>query len=554
MEDYLSFIEDIVRINMFTGAPKMTRPVEMLLNGQQNSINVAVLGQFKTGKSSLINSLLDVDILPVGVVPLTAIVTQLQYGNYSSVHLMFADGKGMTTSLEYLPIYVTEKHNPANVRNVAQTVVYHPALKDFKQVSLVDTPGLGSFYKHNSDTTIEWLPFTGVALIVISAERPLSNEDIILLKGIASYCPDLAIVVTKTDLFGEKQLAEIKNYIATSVMKALKRDIPIFEYSIVEHTNRYRKAILDQIIIPLNETIEQKRHEIMLFKLKAVINQSIVYADLTLQAALKRVAEKTRITKTLQEMERNRHHHEREMMLSTSAFKGEVRDRLEAIIFQHLKDVEKHVMNAFETDFNSFNGTLFNVSKQFEQWLITKIGNELAIIDASNYDNINQFVTEYVEYYRYTAVQFRQQLEEKLIEMFGIHLSEAFWQCDFMGVEKTNVSIYRVFDSQLDSLLFFLPMKWFGKVFHSHFQKQIPMEVEKNLHRYISNVTAKVFQSIDAMYVQAIDYINSEMEIIFTILNNETCSADELSFALDDLKTMHEKLESKEVASLLQTK
>jgi hypothetical protein len=80
------------------------------------------------------------------------------------------------------------------------------------------------------------------------------------------------------------------------------------------------------------------------------------------------------------------------------------------------------------------------------------------------------------------------------------------------------------------------------------------MEVEKNFHRYISNVTAKVFQSIDTMHAQAVNYIKSEMEIIFNILNNETCSADELSFALDDLKTMQEELESKEVTSLLQMK
>jgi GTP-binding protein EngB required for normal cell division len=544
-ENYLSLISDLVRINKLTGAPELVRPVEMLLNGQLKNINIAVLGQFKTGKSSLINSLLDSDILPVGVVPLTAIVTQVMYGDEASIHLKFKDGKEINASLEDLPTYVTEKHNPANVRNVEQAVVYHPALKDFPQVSLVDTPGLGSFYKHNSDATIQWLPFTGVAMVVISAERPLSEEDITLLKGIASYCPDVVIVVTKTDLFDEKQLDEIKQYIKESARKALKRDIPLFDYSIIRQPDYFRKAILDEIILPLHETIELKRHEIMLFKLKSAIDQSIVYADLALQAALKRVAEKTRITKTLHDMEHNRHHHEREMMLTTSAFKGEFRERLENIILQHLPDVETHLINAFEADFNGFSGTLFSVSKQFEQWLIEKIGNELLKIDESNYDHVNQFVLEYMEYYRYTAVQFRQQLEEKLTETFGIHLSEAFWQCDFMGVEKADVSIYRVFDSQLDTLLFFLPMKGFRKLFYTHFKKQIPLEAEKNLHRYISNVTVKVFQSIDAMHFQAIDYINSEMKVIVAILNKETGNADELLHALDELKMMQQSVVNK---------
>ncbi|MGC9152007.1 MAG: dynamin family protein [Microbacter sp.] len=92
----MPFIADLIRINKLTGAPELTRPVEMLLNGQQTHINIAVLGQFKTGKSSLINSLLDSDILPVGVVPLTAIVTQVIFGDEASIHLKFKDGKEMT--------------------------------------------------------------------------------------------------------------------------------------------------------------------------------------------------------------------------------------------------------------------------------------------------------------------------------------------------------------------------------------------------------------------------------------------------------------------------
>src|ERR1035438_6333148 len=47
---------------------------------EQDEISVAVLGRFKAGKSSFINHFIGRDILPVGVVPVTAVVTEIRYG------------------------------------------------------------------------------------------------------------------------------------------------------------------------------------------------------------------------------------------------------------------------------------------------------------------------------------------------------------------------------------------------------------------------------------------------------------------------------------------
>jgi ribosome biogenesis GTPase A len=43
-------------------------------------IDVAILGQFKAGKSSFINSLIGRDVLPVGVIPVTTVITRLRFG------------------------------------------------------------------------------------------------------------------------------------------------------------------------------------------------------------------------------------------------------------------------------------------------------------------------------------------------------------------------------------------------------------------------------------------------------------------------------------------
>jgi len=210
MNDYKKIIDKIAQINRATGAPELTLPITNILSEENKTIDIAVLGQFKSGKSSLINSIIGENILPIGVVPVTAIVTRLQYGITPNIIIRFTNGSKKSTGINELPLYVTEKHNPENIRKVAFVIVNHPALNRFKKVSIIDTPGLGSFYRHNSDTTLQWLPNTGVAIVGVSAERPLSEDDINLLKGIARYCPTVALVITKTDLYSTKELEEIR--------------------------------------------------------------------------------------------------------------------------------------------------------------------------------------------------------------------------------------------------------------------------------------------------------------------------------------------------------
>jgi signal recognition particle receptor subunit beta len=201
---------------------------------------------------------------------------------------------------------VTEKLNPENKKQVSQVIVEHPALETFKNISLVDTPGLGSLYKHNSEVTRQWLPFTGIAIVSISAERPLSEEDITLIKGIAKYCPEIAIVITKADLFDEMELNEIQIYISVYLAKATGRNIPVYIYSIQHNNPEYHNTLISNLIQPLNSNSGNKINEIIHHKIRNVIEQSLVYADLALQTARKREKEKDSVIKLLEDIRSDR--------------------------------------------------------------------------------------------------------------------------------------------------------------------------------------------------------------------------------------------------------
>src|SRR5664280_2556096 len=117
---------------------------------REDALRVVVAGEAKRGKSTLINALLARAVLPTGVVPLTAVPTTLGYGESEAVEVRYTDGRDAVLGLAALPELVTEAGNPANRGGVAAVTVRLPAPLLAGGMELVDTPGTGSVYVHNT--------------------------------------------------------------------------------------------------------------------------------------------------------------------------------------------------------------------------------------------------------------------------------------------------------------------------------------------------------------------------------------------------------------------
>ena len=181
-------------------------------NGRQG-IDVAVFGRFKAGKSSFLNSLTGRTVLPIGVVPLTAVITRLRYGPAERAEVRFVDGTGKAVSAEEIRSYVCEDANPGNVKEVAAVEVELPALKALAPLEFVDTPGLGSAFVHNTEVALQWLPNVGAALVAVSCDAPLSERDLGLLEELRRHTPKIVLLLTKADLLSPAQRAEVLAFV-----------------------------------------------------------------------------------------------------------------------------------------------------------------------------------------------------------------------------------------------------------------------------------------------------------------------------------------------------
>lgn len=174
----------------------------------ENRLDLAVLGEFKRGKSTLINALLGRPLLPMAVVPLTSVITVVEYGEVLRVEARFKNGRKETIPLETIPAYVTERENPKNEKGVEQVRLTFPAAFLKGGVRLVDTPGVGSVYEHNTRVAFEFLAQTDAALFVVSADPPIGEAEVAFLKHLRPYVEKLFFLLNKTDLLAESDQRE----------------------------------------------------------------------------------------------------------------------------------------------------------------------------------------------------------------------------------------------------------------------------------------------------------------------------------------------------------
>ena len=189
-----------------------------------NRFHLVVLGQFKRGKSTFINSLLGDKVLPTSVVPLTSIVTLLKYGEEEVVEVLFNDGSTTTISRNQLEEYVTERGNPANEKKVKHVEVSYPSgyLKD--GVFIIDTPGVGSTFENNTEMTYNYLPRVDAALFLLAVDPPISQSEIAFLEDVKNSVEKIFFVQNKIDYMNEEERKESMAFSKEVIQKALGSD------------------------------------------------------------------------------------------------------------------------------------------------------------------------------------------------------------------------------------------------------------------------------------------------------------------------------------------
>jgi GTP-binding protein EngB required for normal cell division len=203
-------------------------------------IRLAVMGQFKRGKSTFINRLVGLNVLPASVVPVTSIPTFLRWGPETRCAIRFFDGKHDVVVQRSVPemsatltAYVTEEKNPKNRYCVSEAVVEcdNAVLKN--GTVLIDTPGFGSTYVHNTKTTVDLIKGCDAVLFLLSADPPFTQSEVEFLKEVKRYVPRIFFIINKIDQLTAEELTTLDSFVKTVLASDLSfaTDTPLFHVS-----------------------------------------------------------------------------------------------------------------------------------------------------------------------------------------------------------------------------------------------------------------------------------------------------------------------------------
>jgi GTPase Era involved in 16S rRNA processing len=203
----------------------------------QGRFFVACIGQFKRGKSTLLNALLDRPILPTGVVPVTTAVTILRYGLALEAEARFTDGRTLRVDPDRLDEFVSESENPQNRKGVAAVEVTVPSPILRSGMCLVDTPGLGSVFAANAATTRGFVPQIDAALVVLGTDPPISGEELDLIAQMAAQVDEILVVLNKSDRVSDAESREAATFTTRVVEHRIGRDLgDVFRVSAIERS------------------------------------------------------------------------------------------------------------------------------------------------------------------------------------------------------------------------------------------------------------------------------------------------------------------------------
>jgi len=197
-----------VRENQFAGDLINTSVARL----EGESFTLVILGEFKRGKSTLVNALLGAAVMPSALVPLTAIPTMVRYGEKPAARVLFENGNTVPIAVEDVKQYVAEKFNPKNVKNVREVTIEFPTARLKEGMVLVDTPGVGSVYQHNTDSAYGYLPYSDCAVFLISVDAPLSRVELEYLRDIQGHVRKIFYVLNKVDLVQPEDADEVLDF------------------------------------------------------------------------------------------------------------------------------------------------------------------------------------------------------------------------------------------------------------------------------------------------------------------------------------------------------
>ena len=499
-------------------------------------IDVAILGQFKAGKSSFINSLIGKSVLSVGVIPVTTVITRLQYGEREQVIVRYFDGSASAIGISDIEAFTSEAENPANKKNVEVVDIELPSLKNYLGLRLVDTPGLGSVFKYHVETSENWLPHVGTAMLAISADRPLSDNDVQLIRELMQHTPNIVILLTKTDLLSPEQQNEVIEFFERTIHHELNRRLPIYVYSILANTEQCKDRLEEDLLFKLSLNRDFELRKILQYKMQSLIRGCLSYLDIALKTSLQADLDRGNLHKQIFDEKVNFDLVCDELTILARENQRQTRTLIMNYLDNFQKPLSQKISLDLEKELSTWKVNLWKLTRRYEEWLAYRMTEEMKHISKIEHRHFYGTLNKAHASLSRSIESFRNLLDKNIEKVLGVRLAPADWKIEVSEPDYPDIKTIRSFDFHFDLIWFLIPMFIFRGLFEKHFVSEIPREVEANLSRLAAQWEDRINRAIEEMRKQAINYVREELSTIDALLSKTHGQTDEINEKIKELQ------------------
>lgn len=397
---------------------------------EDGKLLVVVAGEFKQGKSSLINALInEPGLFPVDIDITTNLVSTITYGQQETISVLLGErGKEKVQMIQRneIPDYVTEQRNRSNARQARMLVMETPNSELKQGLVLVDTPGVGGLNVEHTEVAYAFIPNADAVLFVSDAFAPLSSKELDFVKLISRHCQNLIFVVTKADA------AEDYHTIVANNREKLSQVLATPNLSIIPVSSRAKLSYLksqdsedleDSNFAALEQQLwqllNQQRGQILLGRALGELGRCLAELHLPLRSEWEAYQQHTQaeLNRLEQQFEEARSRSQ-ELLNNSAAWRTRMSDGL--------TDIRSNVMETFQAGFAQ-------IRVQTEAYLEDDrlIDNPEQIAGLVEVD-IDALVTQLGEELSHQAARLHAQLEAST----GLNLNP--YEVDVLTWEKGN--------------------------------------------------------------------------------------------------------------------
>lgn len=499
-----------------------------ILLSENPPIDVAVLGQFKAGKSSFLNNIIGQNVLPVGAIPVTTAITRVQYGIREKALIRYFNGTITEVPLPHIVQFTSEAENPGNLKNVAIVDIELPSMQDYQGLRLVDTPGLGSVYKYHQSTSEEWLPSVGTAILAVSSDRPLSEHDLDLIRDLTSHTPNIILLLTKADILSPEQQNEVVAFFQQTLQRELHRTLPVYLYSIKANSKEYKQRIEEDILKTICGNRDTEFLRILNYKIHSLSQSCLSYLKIALQSSLQADMNRENLRAQILDEKVNENLVREELGIIAREHQGQTRPMIETYLEQFHSPLTKKAVKKLEMDITSWKGNLWKLSRKYETWVSETLSEELRLISKREHSHFLGTMKKAHASFSRSLEAFSKFLNDNIETVLGVKMAEVDWRIDVTEPNHPDISFAKPFDIHLDLIWFLIPMFLFRKVFERHFIANVPKEVIINISRLAYQWEKSVNNAIEEMRLQSINYIHEELTTIENLISGTKGQTDEI--------------------------